>query len=63
MSRKLTEGCYSTLKSAPQTQDVKILSTVTYYESLKSLEKDLITKQRIVSTLNEATRLWLINKD
>lgn len=63
MSRKLTEGCYSKLQSAPQIQGAKIASTVTYYESLKVLEKDLINKQGIVSKLNEATRLWLINKE
>lgn len=53
---KITNGCYSTLKSAPETTGAKIRSTVTYYESLKALDSFFEAKRRIVDTLNEATR-------
>lgn len=60
---KITNGCYSTLKSAPETNGAKVKSTVTYYESLKALVSSLEAKQMVINTLNEATRTWLITKE
>lgn len=60
---KLTDGCYSTLKSAPETNGAKIKSTATYYESMRALDNFSEAKRRVINTLNEATRMWLINKD
>lgn len=62
MSRKLTSGCYSKLASAKETTGAKIKSTVTYHESLKALDSFFEAKRRIVNTLNEATKTWLINR-
>lgn len=60
---KITNGCYSTLKSAPETTGAKVKSTVTYYESMKALDSFFEAKRRVINTLNEATRSWLINRN
>jgi hypothetical protein len=60
---KITTGCYSTLKSAPETTGAKVKSTVTYHESLKAIDGFFDAKRRVINTLNEATRAWLINRN